>query len=56
MANTGSYDDWFGQVPIDERNERSWLSLSLRYWYLGWACSWSRSRSFDGFETSVGAP
>jgi hypothetical protein len=23
MANTGSYDDWFGQVPIDERNERS---------------------------------
>ena len=23
MANTGSYDDWFGQVPIDERSERS---------------------------------
>jgi hypothetical protein len=20
MTNTGSYDDWFGQVPIDERS------------------------------------
>ena len=28
MANSGSYDDRFGQVPIDERDERS-LAIAL---------------------------
>ena len=35
MANTGSYDDWFGQVPIDERNERS-LVIDLIALLVAW--------------------
>ena len=35
MANTGSYDDWFGQVPIDERNERS-LVIALFAILVAW--------------------
>ena len=36
VANTGSYDDWFGQVPIDERNERS-LVIALFAILVAWS-------------------
>ena len=35
MANIGSYDDWFGRVPIDERDERS-LVIALFAILVGW--------------------
>ena len=35
MANTGSFDDWFGQALIDERNERS-LVIALFAILVAW--------------------
>ena len=35
MAITGSYSDWFGQVPIDERHERS-LVIALFAILVAW--------------------
>ncbi len=35
MTNFGMYDSWFGQVPIDERNERQ-LVIALFAIVVAW--------------------
>ncbi len=35
MTKTRTYDDWFGQVPIDDRNEQP-LVIALVALVVGW--------------------